>query len=169
MSICLNPATLIRTKTNATAILINIPVVEIPLDSRTRSGKIIDAFENIAQKHCMSVYRTNLVKCAPIDSEKRLRYPNDKEINACFEKLTDEINNIDPKLIILLGNIVRESFQTNFNINICKPKENSLQVVKWNNINIISIYHPSYIKRSKNRELRYYRLFDELLDDIDED
>lgn len=43
---------------------------EIPLDSRTRSGKIIDAFENIAQKHCMSVYRTNLVKCAPIDSEK---------------------------------------------------------------------------------------------------
>ena len=105
---------------------------EIPLDSRTRSGKIIDA-------------------------------------NACFEKLTDEINNIAPKLIILLGNIVRESFQTNFNINICKPKENSLQVVKWNDINIISIYHPSYIKRSKNRELRYYRLFDELLDDMDED
>ena len=142
---------------------------EIPLDSRTRSGKIIDTFENIAQKHYMSVYRTNLVKCAPIDSEKRLRYPNDKEINACFEKLTDEINNIAPKLIILLGNIVRESFQTNFNINICKPKENSLQVVKWNNINIISIYHPSYIKRSKNRELRYYRLFDELLDDMDEE
>lgn len=165
---CLNQKILLDFQNNADIMIIGLSARikkyedEIPLDSRTRSGKIIDAFENIAQKHCMSVYRTNLVKCAPIDSEKKLRYPNDKEINACFEKLTDEINNIAPKLIILLGNIVRESFQTNFNINICKPKENSLQVVKWNNINIISIYHPSYIKRSKNRELRYYRLFDEL-------
>lgn len=172
---CLNQKILLDFQNNADIMIIGLSARikkyedEIPLDSRTRSGKIIDAFENIAQKHCMSVYRTNLAKCAPIDSEKRLRYPNDKEINACFEKLTDEINNIAPKLIILLGNIVRESFQTNFNINICKPKENSLQVVKWNNINIISIYHPSYIKRSKNRELRYYKLFDELLDDIDED
>lgn len=172
---CLNQKILLDFQNNADIMIIGLSARikkyedEIPLDSRTRSGKIIDAFENIAQKHYMSVYRTNLVKCAPIDSEKRLRYPNDKEINACFEKLTDEINNIAPKLIILLGNIVRESFQTNFNINICKPKENSLQVVKWNNINIISIYHPSYIKRSKNRELRYYRLFDELLDDMDEE
>lgn len=59
----------------------------------------------------MSVYRTNLVKCAPIDSEKRLRYPNDKEINACFEKLTDEINNIAPKLIILLGILLESHFK----------------------------------------------------------
>lgn len=155
---CLKQKILLDFQNNADIMIIGLSARikkyedEIPLDSRTRSGKIIDAFENIAQKHCMSVYRTN-----------------DKEINACFEKLTDEINNIAPKLIILLGNIVRESFQTNFNINICKPKENSLQVVKWNNINIISIYHPSYIKRSKNRELRYYRLFDELLDDMNED
>lgn len=132
---CLNQKILLDFQNNADIMIIGLSARikkyedEIPLDSRTRSGKIIDAFENIAQKHCMSVYRTNLVKCAPIDSEKRLRYPNDKEINACFEKLTDEINNIAPKLIILLGNIVRESFQTNFNINICKPKENSLQVL----------------------------------------
>lgn len=73
---CLNQKILLDFQNNADIMIIGLSARikkyedEIPLDSRTRSGKIIDAFENIAQKHCMSVYRTNLVKCAPIDSEK---------------------------------------------------------------------------------------------------
>lgn len=136
---------------------------EIPLDSRTRSGKVVDEYENIAKKYNMSIYRTNIVKCAPLDNNKNLRYPKINEINACFDNFMVEIMAISPRIIILLGDIVRNAVVEKWGLRIEKPSENELSIVEYKGIYLVAMYHPSYLLRSKIRKEESYRLFEEML------
>lgn len=133
---------------------------EIPLDSRTRSGKVIDCIEDIAKKYGLSLYRTNLVKGVPLDSNKKLRYPNKKELDSCFGYLFNEIRDIKPKVIILLGDIVRQNVSANLGIELSKPTDNSIGIVEYKSFKIIAIYHPSYLLRSKDRRKDCFFMID---------
>lgn len=116
-SLCKNHPPLFDVKTNADIVVVGLSSKirkyndEIPLDSRTRSGRLIDEFESIAGKYNMSMYRTNIVKGAPIDYDNRLRYPNKEELNVCFGIFADEVMTIAPKIVILLGEIVRRTVE----------------------------------------------------------
>ncbi|MBE5704597.1 uracil-DNA glycosylase family protein [Blautia luti] len=59
-------------------------------------------------------YKTNLVKCLPLTEEQKLRYPNRKEIDSCFEHLVGEIQAMSPKIVFLLGE--KENCLTAFQI-----------------------------------------------------
>lgn len=74
---------------------------ETPLSSETNTGMLIHKIEKLCEN--VSFYKTNLVKCLPLTEQKKLRYPNRKEINCCFEHLVNEINTMSPKIVFFIG------------------------------------------------------------------
>ena len=114
----------------------------IPLCNDTNSGKIIEKIEN--KLNYFKFYKTNLVKCLPLDKNNKLRYPTIEEMNSCIENLLLEINYFNPKIIFVLGkktyNFIHKYFVNN-------------------NIDTSSIYyieHPSYIYIYKRKYIDDY-------------
>jgi DNA polymerase len=99
---------------------------------------------------------TNVIKCQP----PRNRDPHTDEILKCKPYLLDDINVVDPKLIILLGRIALESFKGT-SIEIIKPFINKPFVIA--KTIVISIYHPSYILRNDLDHL-YFESFNIISD-----
>ncbi len=115
----------------------------IPLENNTNSGRIIEKIENNFGD--INFYKTNLVKCLPLDNNKKLRYPTRKEMDICIDNLLCEISCLKPKIIFLLGNKVSSYLE--------KYLKNSNMVI---NSKIITIYHPSYIWIYKKKQLDKY-------------
>ena len=78
----------------------------------------------------------------------------------------NEIEMISPKVLILLGDMVRNSVEDKWKIEIKKPTEEELPVLKYKDKYIISMYHPSYLLRSKKRKENNYKLFAEIIQKI---
>jgi len=74
---------------------------DVPLSSNTNSGKIISEIES----KCIGTtfYKSNVVKCLPIDKYGKLRYPTTKEMNICLGNFIIEKNYLKPKIVFLLG------------------------------------------------------------------
>lgn len=114
----------------------------IPLENNTNSGKIIEQIELKLPKY--SFYKTNLVKCLPLDKNNKLRYPTIDEMNKCIDNLIYEIEAVKPKVIFVLG-------RKNYNYIYKYFKNNNL-----NTINLIYIEHPSYIYIYKKKYIDDY-------------
>jgi uracil-DNA glycosylase len=121
-----------------------------PLDSSTNSGKFISLLE----KHLpnKTFYKTNLIKCAPLNSQNKIRYPTNQEFEKCFPHLKQEIKKVNPKTIILLGKHVTTFLSKKLNLNLKK-----YHPTKHNNTTILPIDHPSYIMIYKRKQLKQYR------------
>ena len=72
-----------------------------PLANDTNTGKIIEQIENELNQH--TFYKTNLVKCVPLNEKTKLRYPTINEMEECLENLIYEISLVNPKVILVLG------------------------------------------------------------------
>ena len=114
-----------------------------PLDSSTKSGSLLDECEKSFDH--IKMYRTNLVKCAPLTEQGKLRYPNEMEINSCLQNLVDEIKELRPKIVILLGKRVEMAVGSYFGIKFEADGAFSYKCVIDDGINYLSIQHPSYI------------------------
>ena len=121
-----------------------------PLDKDTNSGKFIDEIERSLSKE--TFYRTNLLKCAPLDNKEKIRYPKKEEYEKCFNNLEYEIKKIRPKIIITLGNKVSDFISKKFKISKEKYKK-----IKYNDMTIIHIDHPSYIMIYKRKNMDDYK------------
>lgn len=126
-----------------------------PLEENTNSGKIIKEIEDILPN--VNYYKTNLVKCLPLDDKGKIRYPNNKEMNACINNLIKEIEYLKPKIVFLLGNNVA-NFVENY------IRKNNIKL----NINFKKIEHPSYIYIYKRKNKKNYinKLIDEINDTL---
>lgn len=71
----------------------------------TNTGKVIAAIEERIAAG-IGIYRTNAVKCAPLDKSGKLRYPTDSEMLACLPYLRKEIKTVAPRVIVPLGGLV---------------------------------------------------------------
>jgi len=127
---------------------------EKPLSPTTNSGSLLCEVEN----KCTDVpmYRTNLVKCAPLDESGKLRYPNRKEIDSCLPHLGFEINELNPQIIFLLGGKVIDAVSRYFSIDFEKYNEFNYSYQKYNNKYFIPVHHPSYIYVYKRRMIDDY-------------
>ena len=114
----------------------------IPLGNDTNSGKIIELIEQKLPD--LKFYKTNLVKCLPLDKNNKLRYPTPKEMQACINNLLIEIEILNPSIILVLGkltfNFIEKYFIKN---NIDKSK-------------FVYIEHPSYIYVYKRKYIDDY-------------
>jgi DNA polymerase len=128
---------------------------EIPLSSKTNTGKLISHVEAINKN--ISYYKSNLVKCLPLEKNK-LRYPKVHEMERCLNNLKLEIKKTKPRVVFLLGKVVSD-----FIMNVEKTvvpfldETFNYQAHKINNIYYIPIHHPSYILVYKRKFLEKYK------------
>lgn len=137
---------------------------EIPLDNHTKSGQLIASMEKIARSYCFEIYRTNLVKCPPLNRDLKIRYPTQTEIEMCFNNILYEINMLQPHTIILLGNLVQSTFRKKLKIDIEPAKSCTFSFQKIQNRYYVASYHPSYVMRSTLRKEQYLENFSILLE-----
>lgn len=116
--------------------------ISVPLENNTNSGKIIEQIEQQIPNY--NFYKTNLLKCLPLDENNKLRYPTVNEMDKCIKNLIYEIDIIKPKLIFLLG-------RKTYNYVYKYFKNNSLDAN-----NIYYIEHPSYIYVYRKRLINEY-------------
>lgn len=136
---------------------------EVPLDNRTKSGQLVASMEVIAKQYDLEIYRTNLVKCPPLDQNHKIRYPTQNEIEVCFKNILHELDILQPRLVVLLGNIVQSAFKEMLHLDI-KPIQNcKFSFQQIDGYYYVASYHPSYIMRSTFRKKEYLENFSMLL------
>jgi DNA polymerase len=124
----------------------------------TNSGKLIGEIEQRVAE-IFNVYKTNLVKCAPLDECGKLRYPTLTEMKACLPRLITEIEHFQPKVIVPLGGQV-----TKFMINTLMSNQHfdgfaddfRYQTFSFNNGMLLPVHHPSYIWVYKRKRIPQY-------------
>ena len=106
-----------------------------------RSGKLLDRLMweevGLTRAEC---YIANVVKCRPPQN----RDPAPKEIEACRPYLAEQIELIDPRVVITLGN-----FATKLLLETTKGiRELRGQVFERGRANVVPTYHPAYVLRA---------------------
>lgn len=124
-----------------------------PLHISTNTGKLVAEIEE--QCRHTNFYKTNLVKFPPLDSKGKLRHPTSEECALCYPELQTEIQTVNPRIILLLGNktatfVLR---QLGFKMPKLSYEYQSFEYEKrW----YIPIHHPSYIMVYKRKEKDQY-------------
>lgn len=127
---------------------------ERPLSPTTNSGSLICGVEEKCTG--VSMYRTNLVKCAPLDDEGKLRYPNKREIDLCLPHLGFEINQLSPQIVFLLGSKVIDAISRHYSIDFEKWDAFDYTFQKLNKMYFVPVHHPSYIFVYKRKMVDEY-------------
>lgn len=127
---------------------------ETPLSANTNSGKLIRSVESLFCNK-VSFYKTNVVKCLPLQNDK-IRYPSIPEMNNCYFNLEEELKSLHPKIIFLLGKQVAKFILKRYNIDVPLDENFNYHMVKLNNFLFIPIHHPSYILVYKRKRMSKY-------------
>ena len=116
---------------------------EMPLSENTNSGKLIKMIEErlLEENHNISCYRSNMVKCVPLNEKGKIRNPDILEIENCIDNLVYELSIVKPKVIVLLGRLVEKHLK---------------KKIIEQGYNTITIYHPSYIHVYRKKEIEKY-------------
>ena len=112
-----------------------------------RAGQLLTKIIKAMKYERADVYITNVVKCRPPNN----REPNPGEIEACKGYLLEQIDLINPRVIVTLGNVAAHFFI---------PVRSGVTALRgnfypYNDILVMPTFHPSYLVRNEgNRELR---------------
>ena len=116
------------------------------------AGKLLDDMLSIIDLGRHNCYIANIVKCRP----PRNRDPHEEEQDACFDYLRNQIDLIQPKIIVCLGRVAaKKLISPDYRI----TKEHGLWI-SINGIWLTSIYHPSALLRDLSKRPE---TFDDLL------
>lgn len=153
-----NQAPLLDTYTDADVFWVGLSAVKVdsvkkerPLSSTTNSGKLISEIEQKNKK--IDFYKTNLVKCLPLENGK-IRYPNKSEMRACCKHLTSEISEFKPKLVFLLGKQVSDFVTEDKTIKYSEDFKYNAYVK--GDTTYVPVHHPSYILVYKRKQVDAY-------------
>lgn len=128
--------------------------VEIPLSPETNTGMLIQKIEKMCKD--INTYKTNLVKCLPLTEQQKLRYPNKREIDSCFENLLSEIYTMSPKIVFLLGEKVYSSVGKHLKIEFEKWDDFQYHYTEFKGTYYVPIHHPSYIYVYQRKRMNEY-------------
>ncbi|MBQ3646292.1 MAG: uracil-DNA glycosylase [Synergistaceae bacterium] len=104
--------------------------------------KLTDIIEKGGNIKRSSIYIMNTIKCRPPNN----RNPLKSEILACREFLEAQLLLLNPKIIVTLGNIPKNALLNNETVGITKLRG---KWQKFRGIDLLPMYHPSYIIRSE--------------------
>ncbi|MBQ7465288.1 MAG: hypothetical protein IJS55_02075 [Oscillospiraceae bacterium] len=127
---------------------------EPPLSMQTNSGRMIHTIEEMCGD--ITTYKTNLVKCLPLTEQKKLRYPNKREIDCCYEHLVGEIEAMSPRIVFLLGEKVSAAVERHFALHFPKWQDFSYGYQEYCGVFYVPIHHPSYIYVYKRKRMDDY-------------
>lgn len=103
------------------------------------AGKFLNEMLGAINLKREDVYITNVVKYRPPDN----RDPLPEEAAACYPWLVEQINLIDPKLIILLGRHALERFFPGEKISLVHGKILRREIAGMGMRNFYALYHPA--------------------------
>lgn len=127
-----------------------------PLDSNTQTGKVISEIEDMVDT--LHYYKTNVVKCAPLNDLGKLRYPNRAEIDLCIGNLKQEIDCLNPKIVFLLGGDARSAVERKYKIRFEKKRELfQYKGVSVGSVTFYAVEHPSYVSIYKRKRIDEYK------------
>lgn len=110
-------------------------------------GKAGQLLEKIIEKMGYSrekVFIGNIVKCRPPNN----RDPQKDEVEACMPFLEEQINILNPKVIVCLGRVALNNLlNTNHPISRVRGK-----LFSYMDIPVIPTYHPAFILHKRDRE-----------------
>lgn len=135
------------------AVKIKEKMIKKPLGKDTRSGKVIYEIEELAQ---INIYKSNIVKCLPLDKNNKVRNPSKLEMKCCYENFTNEIKIKKISKVVLLGKDV-SSFILDKKIEFPKLKEGfNYECFEKDGIKYLAVHHPSYmLRKRKDMQDRY--------------
>lgn len=111
-----------------------------------RAGKLLDEILFSMSVTRENVYITNTVKCRPPQN----RNPLLEEIKSCSDYLNQQIRNINPRVIILLGKVAANKM-----LGSEEPMSELRQKIfnhHLTNTPMIVFYHPAYLLRSPSQK-----------------
>ena len=107
-----------------------------------RAGKLLTKMVNTIGIDRADVYITNIVKCRPPGN----RNPTPAEISCCLPILKQQIELLNPKLIVTLGNVPTKTLIPDLP-GITKVRGKIMQYEKWT---MLPTFHPSYLLRNRS-------------------
>ena len=106
-------------------------------------GKIVSRLEAVSIKYGYSIYRTNLVKCPPMNDVNKLRNPTVEEIAACIGNLFQEIELLTPAIVLLLGKITVSAMECKLGTKFGDYSGCTFTTQTVGNQRYAAAYHPS--------------------------
>ena len=123
-----------------------------------RSGKlldnILDACGFTREKH---VFVSNIVRCRPPDN----RVPTTTEVQTCLPYLLEQIELIQPKIIITLG---ATSLKKLLGDETCKISKLRGHWINWNDTLLMPVYHPAALLRNPKLKHDTWEDFKKVID-----
>jgi DNA polymerase len=116
-----------------------------------QAGKYLEEFLNILQLNREDIYITNTVKFRPTRKSSKTgkdinRAPTSKEIERFKQYLFDEIQIIDPNIIVTLGNVPLKAVIENKNLQISSIHGQLIKgMINDKQYNIFPLYHPAAV------------------------
>jgi len=111
-----------------------------PPPNRMRFEKFL---EYLLHERSRSVYCTNILKCRPPDN----RQPKPDEIASCLGNLVEEYNNVQPNIVITLGDTATRVF-----LNV-QPVSRYRGYTYWSdtwNVKVLPTFHPAFTLPNRN-------------------
>jgi len=106
-----------------------------------KSGQLLTKMiENVLEFDVQNFYITSITKCAPSNN----KVININEVNICKPYLEKQIELIQPKLIVTLGDLAYKHLTTD----MTDFSQIRGKIVKFNNINLIPTFNPSFLLRN---------------------
>lgn len=148
----INQEPLFDTRDHADVMWVGLSAVAIgdgedcePLSASTRSGWLVSSIEAEFTPQ-VSFYKTNLVKCLPLHSTGKIRYPSAPEMDKCYHNLENEVAIFEPKLVFLLGKQVASFVGTRvFGHEIGFTGDFKYEDFRSGGTTYVPIHHPSYM------------------------
>jgi DNA polymerase len=109
-----------------------------------KAGQLLTKIFESVELNREEIYITNVVKCRPPGN----RNPLPEEIEACRPFLKDQIEYLNPKIIILLGAVACKAILKNFS-SITKMRG---ELILQDNRYFIPMFHPSYLLRNASKK-----------------
>jgi len=112
-----------------------------------RAGQLLTKIINAMSFQRQEVYITNVIKCRPPQN----RTPYKKEIEQCAPHLLEQIEIINPKVIIALGKVAADFFiESDLSMSLLRGN-----FYEFKEIRVMPTFHPSYLIRNEgNREIK---------------
>ena len=111
-----------------------------------RAGQLLNVFlAEAGFDRKKDIYICNTLKCRPPQN----RVPTNEEKTACQAYLAGQISTVNPQIILLCGSTAAQSF-INEDFKISQIRGRWLNI--FNNIEVMAIFHPSYLLRNHSTE-----------------
>jgi len=109
------------------------------------SGKLFTRWMDAINIDRKDIFHVNVARCHP----PRNRQLEDNEIASCSWYLTEQIEIIQPQILLILGSVALKSISGDKNISIMRQHG---KWFKYKDIDVLATYHPSFVLRQMTPE-----------------